>query len=168
SIQIELEQIVGSKTFRSAAAQRNFLRYTVAETLQRRAHLLKEYSIGVAVFQRAESFDPCLDSIVRTEARKLRSRLTKYFEDEGRHDQLRIDVPKGKYSPVFAPNIGALEPPEREIVPARELTSAAAACLLPPPRINFEPRRVLRIAVLPFMNRGPSKADELFSDGLTD
>jgi hypothetical protein len=81
-----MEKIIASRTFRSAAAQRDFLRYAVTEELEGRGHLLKEYSIGVAVFRRDESFDPRLDSIVRTEARKLRARLARYFEKrEGCH-----------------------------------------------------------------------------------
>src|SRR5215469_5551309 len=97
----ETEKVVASRTFRSAAGQRNFLRYAVAETLQGRGHLLKEYSIGVAVFHKKESFDPRLDSIVRTEARKLRGRLSKYFETEGKDDPIRIDVPLGRYAALF-------------------------------------------------------------------
>jgi TolB-like protein/Flp pilus assembly protein TadD len=164
----EVEKIAASKTFRSAAAQRNFLRYAVTETLQGRAHLLKEYSIGVAVFHKADSFDPRLDSIVRTEARKLRARLAKYFETEGQTDPLRIDFPKGKYSPVFLPNVGSVEAAEAEIVHAHGLAPVPEGYLSASSRVNFQHRHALRIAVLPFMNRSPSKADELFSDGLTD
>ena len=70
-----LEKISSSRTFRFAARQRSFLRYIVRETLEGRADQLKEYSIGLAVFQKSETFDPRLDSIVRVEARKLRARL---------------------------------------------------------------------------------------------
>lgn len=164
----EMEKIVASKTFRSAAAQRQFLQYAVMETLQGRAHLLKEYSIGLAVFRRPESFDPRVDSIVRTEARKLRSRLAKYFGGEGRTDPVRIDFPIGKYSPVFTPNAETLQTVEQEVSPGRELAPVERSDWWPPPRAIFPRPRALRIAVLPFMNRGPSKADELFSDGLTD
>src|SRR5207248_389416 len=96
SILREMEKIIASRTFCSAAGQRNFLRYAVGETVSGRGHLLKEYSIGVAVFRKKESFDPRLDSIVRSEARKLRARLTKYFETEGKADPLRIQIPVGK------------------------------------------------------------------------
>jgi len=100
-IQAETEKVLASRTFRTAAAQRNFLRYVVTEAISGRAELLKEYSIGIAVFHKREGFDPRLDSIVRTEAHKLRARLAKYYRIEGKEDALRIEIPVGKYAPVF-------------------------------------------------------------------
>jgi TolB-like protein/Tfp pilus assembly protein PilF len=141
----ELEKIVSSRTFRPAAAQRDFLRYAVSEELEGRGHLLKEYSIGIAVFRKGESFDPRLDSIVRTEARKLRARLVRYFETEGKADPIRIHFPIGKYTPVF-----------REVSHA-DLTPADRSY-----------RQAIRLVVLPFVSHGPDKRDEFFSDGLTD
>ena len=143
-----MEKIIASRTFRSAAGQRNFLRYAVAETVQGRGHLLKEYSIGIAVFQKKESFDPRLDSIVRTEARKLRARLAKYFESEGKSDPIRIHFPIGRYVPVLSSI-------------SREVTSN-------PVYPNSPHRQALRIVVLPFVNRSAEKKDEFFADGLTD
>ncbi|MEO8052821.1 MAG: hypothetical protein ABI833_20620 [Acidobacteriota bacterium] len=151
SIECEVDKILASRTFRSAAAQRDFLRYTVTEKLHGRGHLLKEYSIGIAVFRKKESFDPRLDSIVRTEAHKLRARLAKYFESEGKGDPLRIQLPLGKYTPTFS----------------RELEGPATA-VIPVSNVTFRSRQALRIAVLPFVNRSVMKQDEFFSDGLTD
>lgn len=138
----EVGKIVASRTFRSASAQREFLRHAVSEKLQGRGHLLKEYSIGIAVFRKKESFDPRLDSIVRSEARKLRARLERYFATEGADDPVRIQIPLGKYAPVFATS--------------KQLAAPATAT------------RALRIAVLPFENRSAAKRDEFFADGLTD
>jgi hypothetical protein len=135
SICRQLEKIIASRTFRSAARQRAFLRHAVTEELEGRGHLLKEYSIGIAVFRKEESFDPRLDSIVRTEARKLRARLAKYFESEGKADHLRIHFPLGKYAPVF--------------------TEVSRAGLISANRTN---RQTLRIVVLPFVSRGPINA----------
>ena len=143
SIYREMEKILRSRTFRRAAGQRRFFRYAVTEALKGRGHLLKEYSIGS--FLRGESFDPRVDSIVRTEARKLRARLAKYFDDEGRTDPVRIQFPVGGYVPVF-------------FEPSRDRVGS------PTPRIG----RGLRIAVLPFVSRSGSGRDESFSDGLTD
>jgi TolB-like protein/Flp pilus assembly protein TadD len=145
SIRRELDRILSSRTFRSAAAQRNFLRYAVIEELQGRGHLLKEYAIGVAVFSKGESFDPRLDSIVRSEARKLRARLARYFESEGRADPLRIHLPLGRYVPVITERSGF------------------------EPAVSKSPSgRNLRLAVLPFACRSANRRDESFSDGLTD
>ena len=69
-------------------------------------------------------FDPRLDSIVRTEARKLRTRLAKYYETEGRDQHLRIGFRKGSYVPFVyeAADLG----PE----PAAEANQTSAIPLL--------------------------------------
>jgi hypothetical protein len=101
SIQDALEKILASRTFRSAEMQRRFLRYAVEATVAGRGHLIKEYVIGVEALGRGESFDSRLDPIVRTEARKLRARLAKYYANEAAKDSLQIEFPKGSYVPSF-------------------------------------------------------------------
>lgn len=97
----ELEKILSSRTFRAAQGQRRFLAYTVEKAVSGYGHLIKEYVIGTEAFGREESFDPRLDPIVRTEARKLRARLAKYYQTEGKNDSVRIELRKGSYVPVF-------------------------------------------------------------------
>ena len=65
---------------------RRFLQLVVCEALGGRAGDLKEYPIGVAVFDRPASFDPSIDPIVRVEARRLRAKLDNYYQGEGRGD----------------------------------------------------------------------------------
>ena len=101
TVREQLAKILSSRTFRSAEGQREFLRYTVEEVLAGRGPQIKEFLIGVEVFHRGESFDPRLDPIVRTQARKLRAKLDKYYETEGVQDSLRIDFLKGAYLPSF-------------------------------------------------------------------
>ena len=100
-IRSELERVLGSRTFRFAEGQKTFLKYTVEEVLADRGHLIKEYLIGTEALQRGASFDPRLDPIVRTQARKLRSRLALYYETEGSGNRLRIEFRKGSYAPFF-------------------------------------------------------------------
>lgn len=101
AIREELARILASRTFRSAQGQRKFLAYTVEKVIAKDASLIKEYVIGTEAFGRDPSFDPRLDSIVRTEARKLRARLDKYYETEGRDQRLRIGFRKGSYVPFL-------------------------------------------------------------------
>ena len=79
-----------------------------------RGQKVKEYVIGAEVFGRGESFDPRLDPIVRTEARKLRARLEKYYETLAREpgeDAVRIELHKGSYVPAFTRIVpGTLQP----------------------------------------------------------
>ncbi len=101
AIREELNKILASQAFRSAQGQKAFIRYVVEEAIAGRGHQLKESNIGIEALNRGESFDPRLDPIVRTQATKLRARLAKYYETEGQHDRLRIELQKGSYTPVF-------------------------------------------------------------------
>jgi TolB-like protein/Tfp pilus assembly protein PilF len=112
----QLERMLASRTFRAAEGQQSFLKYAVGEVLAGRAGQIKEYLIGVEAFGRGDGFDPRLDPIVRTQARKLRARLAKYYGTEGAQDPVRIEFPKGSYIPTF----GRIEiaPLALEVTPA--------------------------------------------------
>ena len=51
------------------------------------------------VFDRPETFDPTVDPLVRIEAARLRDKLREYYEADGQGDPIRIDLPKGTYTP---------------------------------------------------------------------
>jgi TolB-like protein/Flp pilus assembly protein TadD len=77
------------------------LRFLVEETLAGRSDRLKEYVVGLEVFDRPDSYDPRLDSIVRVEARRLRAALNQYYANEGNADPIIIELPKGSYVTNF-------------------------------------------------------------------
>ena len=97
----ELEKILSSNAFAHSERHSRFLRFVVEQTLQGKGDQLKEYLLGVEVFHRPPSFDPRIDSTVRTEASRLRSRLKEYYEGEGRDDPILIELLKGSYIPLF-------------------------------------------------------------------
>src|SRR5687768_14652882 len=99
----QLERILTSVTFRQVDRLKRFLSFTVSEALAGRGDQLKEYVIGVQVFDKDSSFDPRADPIVRVQARRLRARLVRYYREEGGTDALVIELPKGGYAPVFKP-----------------------------------------------------------------
>ena len=101
SAQQQLERVLGSVTFRQVDRLKRFLKFTVSEALAGRGDQLKEYVIGVQVFDKDSSFDPRADPIVRVQARRLRARLARYYREEGGADAVLIDLPKGGYTPVF-------------------------------------------------------------------
>lgn len=101
SIQSQLNRIMNSATFQQVDRLKRFLTFVVEETAAGRGGQLKEYVIGVQVFDKNVSFDPRTDPIVRVQARRLRVRLAKYYKDEGQHDTLLIELPKGGYTPSF-------------------------------------------------------------------
>jgi len=51
------------------------------------------------VFDRPETFDPILNPVVRIEAGRLREKLREYYDADGQRDPIRIDLPKGTYTP---------------------------------------------------------------------
>jgi TolB-like protein len=103
----EVERILASKGFASAGRLSRLLRYIVDKTLAGEADQLKEYAVGVEVFDRDDKYDPRLDSIVRVEAGRLRSRLDEYYNGEGANATWRITLPRGGYVAHFEPRIEA-------------------------------------------------------------
>ena len=90
-----------AEPFSNAPSLSRLLRHVVEHTLQGNAEELKEYSLGVEVFDRGESFDPRTDTIVRVQARRLRSKLKEYYDAEGQVDPIVIELPKGHYVVTF-------------------------------------------------------------------
>src|ERR1700723_394266 len=100
-IRSQLDLILRSRAFIQSHRIRRFLQFVVEESLLGQPHRLKEYLIGLEVFDRREAFDPRVDSIVRVEARRLRYKLDEYYRTEGREDGIRIVLRKGSYVPIF-------------------------------------------------------------------
>ncbi|MCB1019217.1 MAG: PD40 domain-containing protein [Acidobacteria bacterium] len=96
-----LDRLLSSGRFVSSERSSQFLRHIVESALDGRGDELKEYSIGLAVFGRPPSFDPRIDTIVRVQARRLRQRLSDYYDGEGKSDPVRIALPTGSYVPEF-------------------------------------------------------------------
>src|ERR1700674_3984539 len=100
-IRAQLDLILRTRAFIQSHRIRRFLQFVVEESLLGQPHRLKEYLIGLEVFDRREAFDPRVDSIVRVEARRLRYKLDEYYRTEGREDPVRVLLRKGSYVPIF-------------------------------------------------------------------
>jgi hypothetical protein len=98
----QLERVLASPDFVASERNRRFLRHVVEGTL--RGETARGYEIGTLVFGRPETFNATADPIVRIEAGKLRRDLETYYLKSGRHDPIRILLPKGAYRAVFLPN----------------------------------------------------------------
>ncbi len=96
-----LEHVLCHRKFQAASQQTAFLRHIVEQTVAGKQDFIKEYVIGSEVFGRGSLFDPRVDPIVRSQARKLRTRLTLYYATDGKDDPIRIELPKGSYVPQF-------------------------------------------------------------------
>ncbi|CTQ69989.1 hypothetical protein [Roseibium alexandrii] len=96
-----LKNILNSPEFKSAPQLQAFLHFVVDAALNDQTEKLKGITIAVEALGRDANFDPDKDPIVRVEAARLRSRLSKYYEGSGASDQVRISIPKGGYAPAF-------------------------------------------------------------------
>src|SRR4051812_37854070 len=134
-----LDLALNSPLFRKAERQARFLRFVVGAALQSPAATIKEFDIAMAVYDRRADYDPRTDPIVRVEAARLRARLREYYEVTPPGD-LRIDIPKGQYVPLFIPVEGS---------PAQLVTD-------------------LSILVPPFRSLSTDPNDQSFCDGLTE
>jgi hypothetical protein len=133
AIQAEVERILASEKFSRSARLRSLLRFTVAQTLQGNANVLKEYVIGTEVLNKPESYDPRSDSLVRVLASRLRVKLKQYYANGGNEDPLVINFPKGGYVPSFQRREKIRAAAEKKLM-ARSLYSQAkfrAAQLIP-------------------------------------
>lgn len=179
AITAELERILSSKGFANAGRLSRLLRYVVERTLAGEADQLKEYAVGVEVFDRDDKYDPRLDSIVRVEAGRLRSRLEEYYNGEGAQDQVRIVLPRGGYSAQFERRSEPIVPPVVVTEPAKPsrswvnwalgVSTIAVVAAVAAWSLGGQPRAgAPAIAVLAFEQYSSSGEDESVAAQLTD
>jgi hypothetical protein len=129
----QLERILNSTQLITSPSLSRFLRYIVEETLAGRSAEIREYTLGVYVFDRGADFNPRLDPIVRVQARNLRGRMAKYYEGPGADDPIHIELPKGTYVPIFHKRVVETSP-EPEPEPVASPLFAESVMPAPPPR----------------------------------
>ncbi|MGH9573846.1 MAG: hypothetical protein ACRD40_09990 [Candidatus Acidiferrales bacterium] len=100
-IQKQLSKVIHSKAFRHALALQRLLQYLISKALEGPFADIKEYTIGMEVFERGPDYDPQSDTIVRVQIHRLRLKVKEYYESEGIADPILVDIPKGHYIPSF-------------------------------------------------------------------
>jgi TolB-like protein len=197
-VRAQLERIVASPVFANADRMTEFLRFVVGRALAGEGDQVKEYVIGVEVFKRDAEYDPRLDSIVRVEARRLRTKIDEYYAGPGREDPIVIRIPRGSYVPTFDVREIASASPHAVASTLPNLDASAAVAPVAAP-IDTRRRAGVRlalglmaitialvlvaawrtgvwatndtkpaIAVLPFAQFSGDPADDLFAADLTD
>lgn len=92
----QLERIVASSKFKGSATQAHLLRFVVEQGLAKNP--IKEIYIGYAIF---ENYNPDSNK-VRSNASIVRQKLDEYYEDEGKNEPIRINLPPGaNYKPDY-------------------------------------------------------------------
>ena len=160
----QLDRVLSSGGFSRNERLSRFLRFVVERHLEGRENELKEAVIGIEVCHNPD-YDPKQDSIVRTEAGRLRVRLAEYYAHQGSGDPVIIELPKGGYTPVFRqPDVL-----HKKRWSAPQLIVALAGLAVVLGAVGWwwaqDRSAQIPIAVLPLDNLSQ---DDYFADGLTD
>jgi TolB-like protein/Tfp pilus assembly protein PilF len=153
AVRQELDRLVQSAIFAQSDRLVRFLRFTIDHAISGRTESLKEYIIGTEVYDRKPPYHPSQDSIVRTEARRLRSKLKEYYEVEGRNDPVFIYFRPGSYVPVFRSR-------EEFRIDSTESPSREDGLFIDQPGVS--------IAVIPFLDVSGSPLSAACAQGITD
>jgi TolB-like protein/Flp pilus assembly protein TadD len=174
----QLERVLASSGFARNERMARFLRFVVERYVAGNDNELKESVIAVEVFGRRPDHDLTRDSIVRTEAGRLRSRLHEYYTGEGKEDPLIIELPKGGYVPEFrrraaaTANISDGPRGKPKKGSRRWLAVAAAGFAVALGMVVWwvvhRATTPIAVAVLPFENLNHDAAEDYLADGLTD
>jgi len=172
AIQAVLDRVLASAALAGSQRRRQLLVYLMEQTRKGAAGAISEYAIGLDVFGRPESFDPRVDSIVRTEVSRLRRTLREYFSGPGRDEPVAFDIPPRSYAVSFltreAPAAAASLPPRRRLWPVPVAAASALVVAIAILAAHNEPSSN-SLAVLPFQNLSPDPAaTQYLADGVTE
>jgi hypothetical protein len=99
----QIQRILQSKAFRTSEIHRTLLSYLAEKSVSGTADGLKEYTVGLDVFAKPDSYDPRQESTVRMHVARLRQKLGEYYRTEGLEDSILVDLPKGGFKLTFEP-----------------------------------------------------------------
>ena len=117
ALHAQIEKLNRSAILHGSESLCKLLRYLGEHSLDSPGASLKEYQIATEVFGRPADFDSRVDSTVRVQTGRLRSKLAEYYAAEGASDRLVVEIPKGAYSltyhfrPVVEPPPPVAAPP---------------------------------------------------------
>jgi hypothetical protein len=123
-VRAQVERVLNSSLFRSGHRCRALLRHVAERALAGDTDNLKERTLGIDVFGRAPDYDTNADPVVRGTAGEIRKKLAQYYQDPEHSAELRIELNRGGYVPVFHP---PLQPTRLATLPRKRVTVIATA-----------------------------------------
>lgn len=112
----QINRLVSSHALHGSESLCKLLRYLAKHAVDHPGTPIKEFQIATEVFGRSADFDPQLDSMVRVQAGRLRSKLTEYYSSDGLEDPIVVELPKGTYVLSFHPrNASASKSPSSSV-----------------------------------------------------
>jgi adenylate cyclase len=152
-VEAALETLLSRDEFLASRNQAQFLKFVVEETLAGRGDRLKAFTIATLALKRDASFDAQSNPIVRVQATRLRQLLESHYVGPGAADAIRIELPRGSYTPVFTRRgtpacdegpVEATEEGESHVEPAAEPTPLRPSVqMAEPARLPRATRRTL-------------------------
>ena len=125
-----VDEVLASETLARSEQLRSFLRYVCERTLAGNGKEINEYSVAVEALGKPSDFSPAEDSSVRRSAYELRQKLQKYYQSEQLRPRVRIELPKGSYSPKFVEVVEVAAGPEPSAAPAQQSRLLIGALLV--------------------------------------
>ena len=133
----QIEKLLASRSLHGSESLCKLLRYLANHSMEHPGTSPKEYQIATEVFGRQQDFDPHIDSMVRVQAGRLRTKLSEYYSTEGLEDTIQVEIPKGTYALTFHP---------RPIAASKSMSSAVPQPIAAGSR-EASPRRWLTLLV---------------------
>jgi len=110
----QVERILQSEALHSSQALRRLLRFLADKALSGESDQLKEYTIGLDVFDKPADYDPRKDATVRLHVSRLRQKLADYYRTEGKDDPVFVSLPKGHFKLIWETRPIPMEPSRDE------------------------------------------------------
>ena len=105
----QIDRLCASDVLHGSESLCRLLRYLAQKEIESPGAHVKEYQIATEVYGRPSDFNPQVDSTIRVQAARLRSKVNDYYSSHGTNDSVLVELPRGSYSLQFRhrPTVGS-------------------------------------------------------------